>query len=254
MRALFPIATALLAACSGNDSATPAAASASAKPVTPAGAGACIDEFVQVYEQASDQAAPASAENLCFDREDAQGPPKFPGTSRKITLEYKQGDYLATEESAHWTLGNFDAKRRCTLAVLSRSKVTARVRGGVKESTRLENGKLERSADTGDDYGSSIPLGAGPVSLVASLASVGSLTAPAATEESTPFGVECTRVAPKSAGVSMCSVTQPRKCPSTRVMLPIEIRAPAPTGGTQIGKTTALRVGGVVDSASWVLP
>jgi hypothetical protein len=37
-------------------------------------------------------------------------------------------------------------------------------------------------------------------------------------------------------------------------MLPIEIRGPAPAGGTQIGKTTALRLGAVVDSNSWVTP
>jgi len=236
------ISCALLVACSPKNAAAPAASADQAA----AAGGQCIDEFVQVFEQTADVEAPASKENLCFDGADANGPPKFPGMSRKITLEYKQGDYLAVEESAHWTFGEFDAKRACTHAVLSRSKINAVKRGEVKESTRLVDGKLSRSADTGDNYGSSIPLGAGPPRA----------GVPAHfSEESTPFGVACTRLGVAAGpGVSMCSVSQPRTCASARVMLPIEIRTPAPTGGMQVGKTTALRVGAVVDSNQWVLP
>jgi hypothetical protein len=251
-RVTIAISCTLFVACSPKDTAAPVA-SADNKPA--AAGGQCIDEFVQVFEQTADAQAPASTENLCFDGADANGPPKFPGMSRKITLEYKQGDYLAVEESAHWTVGEFDAKRACTRAVLSRSKINALKRGEVKESTRLVDGKLSRSADTGDNYGSSIPLGAGPASAALLQAGIVPGASPQPSEESTPFGVACTRMGDAAGpGVSMCSVTQPRTCASARVMLPIEIRTPAATGGMQVGKTTALRVGAVVDSKQWVLP
>jgi len=249
-RVAIAMSCTLLAACAPKDAAAPAASADK-----PAASGQCIDEFVQVFEQTVELAAPASAENLCFDGADANGPPKFPGMSRKITLEYKQGDYLAVEESAHWTFGEFDAKRACTLAVLSRSKINAVKRGQVKESTRLVDGKLSRSADSGENYGSSIPLGAGPTSAALMRAGVVPGASAPASEESTPYGVTCTRVgAAAGPGVSMCSVSQPRTCPSSRVMLPIEIRTPAATGGMQVGKTTALRTGAVVDASQWVLP
>ena len=252
-RAAFVLCGTVLAACSGKDPGVSAAAQAPSASAKPTDAGECIDEFVQVFEQSTDQAAPASTENLCFDGADANGPPKFPSASRKITLEYRQGDYLATDERATWAIGDFDAKRRCTVAVLMHTKIVARNKGGVKESTRLDNGKLARSSATGEDYGSSIPLGAGPSQMMMMLA--GQSAATESKQESTAFGVDCTRAGPAAGqNVTMCSVTQPRKCASTRVLLPIDIRGPAATGGTQTGKTTALRVGKTVDPASWELP
>jgi hypothetical protein len=246
-RALWFTPFVLLAGCSGQDPA-PAMASEGAKPAT-ALDDACIEEFAQVFEQTSDQPVPASAENLCFEGAGREGPPAFPTTSRRVSIEYKDGDYLATEESAQWSIGDFDAGRRCMTAVLERTRITALRRGGERRSTRLQDGKLQRSEETGEDYGSAMLLGSGPGAVPLPPDGTTSST------ESTPFGVDCTRVAPANAsGVSLCSVSMPRKCAATRVMLPIQIDVPAPTGGRQVGRTVSLRTGSVVDPADWELP
>jgi len=241
-RASLPIAL-LLAACSGGD------AVAVSDKVAAAGGANCIDEFTQEFEETSDQPAPMPVENLCFDQNAAAGPPVYPASSRRVHLEYKNGDWYATQESAHWTFGDFDAKRRCTTALLSRTKVTAMRRGAQKESARLVDGKLARSATTGVDYGKSIPFGGGPGVVTDEASGL------SARVESTPFGVDCTRVKPPSGpGMDLCTVNIPRTCAASRVLLPIDVRVPDPVGGTRTGKTVSLRTGAIVDPNSWVMP
>lgn len=238
----------LLAACSGGDASAVGTAAVTDK-VAAAGGASCIEEFTQEFAETSDQPAPMPVENVCFDQAAAAGPPVYPASSRRVRVEYKNGDWFATQDSAHWTFGDFDAKRRCTTAVLTRTKITAMRRGKQKDSARLIDGKLSRSADTGVDYGKSIPFGAGPG--VVSQESPG-LTA---RDESTPFGVDCTRVKPATgAGMNLCTVNIPHSCGASRVLLPIDIQVPDPTGGTRTGKTLSLRTGAIVDPNSWVMP
>ena len=241
-RALVLIAT-LLAACSGGD------AVAVTDKVAAAGGAPCIDEFTQEFEETSDAPAPMPAQNLCFDKAAAAGPPVYPASSRRVRVEYKNGDWFATQESAHWTFGDFDAKRQCTTAILSKTKVTAVHRGKQKDSSRLIDGKLSRSADTGVDYGKSIPLGGGPGVVAEDASGLN------ARVESTPFGVDCTRVKPATGpGMNLCTVNIPRTCPASRVMMPIDVQVPDPVGGTRKGRTLSLRTGAVVDPDAWVVP
>ncbi len=207
----------------------------------------CLEQFVQEFTEVPAQEPPPPPAGICFDTP-AGGPPKYPARERKVRLEYDRGDYFAVQESATWTFGEEpDLARNCIVAKLERQKVVLIVQDGRKESTLTRDGTTQRSADTGESYGSRIAFGGGPSQLP-------TVAAPAADmiREDSPYGT-CLRSSGVMPGTSLCSVEQPLECNSRHQILPIEIRFPDAQGGTQIGRTTSL-VRGPVDHAGWVLP
>lgn len=231
---------ALLAACS-REQVSPGPA-----PQAAISQEGCIEQFVQEYEDRTEDAAPPPASGICFDGTPAEGPPKFPTSTRRVRLEYDRGDYFAVQERAVWTLSNEpDLQRHCVVATLERSKVVKLVQGGKTESTLTRGGNTLRSADTQEQYGSTIDLGAGPTEMPPA-----GNTAATFVREDSPYGA-CLRGA--SPGTSMCSLEQPRACKSAKVILPIDMSFPNAVGGTQVGRTTSLERARV-DKATWVLP
>lgn len=244
--AALMLALATLTACS-DEAPTQAAAPPAPTPAS-AAPGGCVETFVQRYEEAAADAAPADAQNICFEGS-PEGPPRYPTRSLAIRLDYDRGDYFVVQESADWAYDEEpDAARGCVVARLERTTVVKRVQGGVIESAMTRKGETLRSSTTGDQYGSRIRLGSGPVELP--------LVAPnPATEllrEESPYGT-CLRAHTVPMKSSSCTLEQPRECKSAKVMLPIEMRFPNAQGGTQVGRTTSLeRV--AANKSEWVLP
>jgi hypothetical protein len=241
--AAFILAFTTLTACSGEAPPQASAAPADAPPEN------CIETFVQRYEEAAADAAPAEAQNICFEGSSPEGPPKYPTRSLTIRLDYDRGDYFVVQESADWAYDEEpDVARGCVVARLERTTVIERVQGGVRESAMTKKGETLRSAVTGEQYGSRIRLGSGPAELP--------LVAPnPATEllrEESPYGT-CLRAHTVPMKSSSCTLEQPRECKSAKVMLPIEMRFPNAQGGTQVGRTTSLeRV--AANKSEWVVP
>ena len=239
------LAITTLTACSG-EAPTQASATASAD----AAPGNCIETFVQRYEEAAADAAPAEAQNICFEGSPPEGPPRYPTRSLSIRLEYDRGDHFVVQESADWAYGEEpDVARGCVIARLERTTVVERVQGGVTESAMTRRGETLRSAATGEQYGSRIRLGSGPGELP------GTLVPNPATEllrEESPYGT-CLRAHTVPMKSSSCTLEQPRECKSGKVLLPIEMRFPNAQGGTQVGRTTSLeRV--APNKSEWVVP
>jgi hypothetical protein len=241
------LALAALTACSGE--APPAAAA----PVVPADspAGNCIETFVQRYEEAAADAAPADAQSICFEGSSPEGPPKYPTRSLSIRLDYDRGDYFVVQESADWAYDDEpDVARGCVVARIEHTTVVKRVQGGVTESAMTRKGETLRSAVTGEQYGSRIRLGSGPGELPTSLVPLNPATQ--LLREDSPYGT-CLRAITAPLKSSSCTLEQPRECKSAQVMLPIEMRFPNAQGGTQVGRTTSLeRV--AADKSEWVVP
>lgn len=235
---------ALVSACS-ND--TPASTSPEAKTAAPVAAG-CIEEFAQEYEEVAEDPPRETPAGICFSEQSpADGPPKFPAMSRKVRIEYKHGDYFVTQESASWTFDETDAARGCVVAKLVRTRIVAISEGGKAESVRIQDGKTERSVDTGDQYRSSIALGS-------TFSDQEVVRGYRMSRESTPFGHDCMRATQEGGfNSSTCSFVQPHTCRSVKKMLPAEMRFPNTSGGVQVGRTTRFDVG-AVDPTGWVLP
>ena len=209
-------------------------------------ADGCIDHFVQVFESGAVD-VPVPPEGLCYDNASADGPPRFPSMFTRVRLEYDGGDYYAVQERASWLMQDGpDMARGCMVALLRKSKVIKRVVGGVTESSATDDGETLRSVDTGEQYGGRIDLGAGPVEMVGAAGPAGALV-----REQSPFG-NCLRGV--TANSSLCSLEQPRRCRSSQIIMPIEIRIPnALGGGTQIGRTTSFEHA-AIDKSTWELP
>lgn len=238
---------ALLGACSDSEPA-PARPGADAKPdAAKAAQPDCIDEFVQEFTEVADDPPRETPAGLCFAKgSPAEGPPKFPASSRKVRVEYEHGDYFVTQESASWTFDEADTAGGCMVAKLVKTKIVAISDGGKKESVRIQDGKTERSSETGDQYRSAIALGSG-------FSDGAAVPGYSVSRESTAFGHDCSRATQDATHTSMCSFVQPHTCRSVRVMLPAEIRTPNATHGVQVGRTTRFTTGGV-DKSTWVLP
>ena len=196
----------------------------------------CIDEFVQEYEEIAQDPPRETPAGICFtERSPPEGPPKYPAMGRKVRIEYQRGDYFVTQEAASWTFDEPDLARRCQVAKLVKVRIVAISEGGRGESVRIEDGRTQRSSETGDEYRSAIALGS-------SLSDQDVVPGYRISRESTSFGRECTR-ATSVAGIdtSTCSFVQPRTCRSVKVMLPAEMRFPNVTGGVQVGRTTSFQ-------------
>jgi len=243
---------ALFAACTDSETA-PAKPSADTsarhdrKAALPSEPG-CIDEFVQEFSEVAEDPPRPTLPGLCFAKNSPpEGPPKFPAMSRKIRIEYERGDYFVTQEAASWTIDEPATPGDCMVARLVKTRIVAISEGDKSESVQIEDGKVLRSADTGDQYRSAIALGSSPSDMDA-------VPGFRISRESTAFGHDCTRATQEGGfNSSTCSFVQPHRCRSVKKMLPAEIRTPNATGGVQVGRTTSFTTGGV-DKSSWVLP
>ena len=127
-------------------------------------------------------------------------------------------------------------------------RIVAISEGGRGESVRIEDGRTQRSSETGDQYRSAIRLGS-------TFSDLDVVPGYRMSRESTPFGHDCTRATQEGGfSASVCSFVQPHTCRSVKVMLPAETRTPNATGGVQVGRTTDFNAGAVVDKSAWVLP
>jgi hypothetical protein len=211
----------------------------------------CVDQFVQVYEESTPDVPPQDVNNMCFDSTPPAGPPRFPSRSRKVTLEYDNGDYYIVQESVSWWLGDPDLSRGCgTTPRLKHERIVEVRQGGVRESSKTEDGETKRSAQTGDQYGSGIHKGSGPGWMATTQLNMANNPVSEVLREESPFGT-CLRATVVNS--TICSLEQGRSCNSYKTMLPIEVRVPnALGGGTQVGRTTSLeRVR--PDRSGWVL-
>jgi hypothetical protein len=237
---------ALLAGCSRGE---PLTATSGANGNDPFAAD-CINEFVQEYAEVAEQPAGEIPAGLCFaEGSSPEGPPKYPTSSRHIRIEYRRGEYFATQDSASWTYDEEpDIARGCIVAKLVRTRIVAISEGGRVGSVHIEDGKLLRSSETGDDYSSSLGLGS-------AFSDRNVVPGYRMSVEATPFGLDCSRaVREGDVGTSICSFVQPHTCRSVRSMAPAELRLPNATGGAQIGRTTRFQTGAVTDQSTWVLP
>lgn len=232
-----------MSGCAGEVDGATATAAPAARP-EPAG---CIEEFVQEFAASAEDPPRDTPAGVCW-RDDPEGPPKFPAMSRKIRIEYQRGDYYVVQDTASWTFDEPDLQRQCHVAKMVRTRVVERVEGETRESVHVEEGEIKRSIVTGEQYGSSIALGS---PLTEEVEAPGLRIS----RESTPHAIDCIRAVQLGLHhASICAFAQPRRCASTRVLLPAEIRTPNATGGVQVGRTTRLSVGGVSDRSGWSLP
>jgi hypothetical protein len=235
---------ALLAACSESGSS-----SARANPSERPDQSGCIDEFVQEFEEVAEDPPRETPPGLCFaENSPPEGPPRFMAMSRKVRLEYRRGDFFVTQDSASWSIDEPQVEGGCLVARLVKIRVVAISEDGVSESVRIEDGRTQRSQDTGDQYRTRIRLGS-------TVSDQDVVPGYRISRESTPFGHDCTR-ATQEGGLdsSTCSFVQPHTCRSVKVMLPAEQRTPNTSGGVQVGRTTSFQSGAVVDKSTWVLP
>jgi len=234
----------MVTACSDE---APASSGSHANDTAPAASG-CIDEFAQEYEEVAEDPPRETPAGICFSEQaPANGPPKFPAMSRKVRLEYKHGDYFVTQESASWTFEETDAARGCLVAKLERTRIVAISEGGKGESVKIQDGRTQRSTDTGDQYRSSIRMGS-------SFSDKAVVPGYRMALESTSFGHDCMRATQEGGfNSSTCSFVQPHTCRSVKYMLPAEMRFPNASGGVQVGRTTSFATG-AVDPSTWVLP
>src|SRR4051794_2763570 len=108
-----------LVACADDE---PASARSRSRVEHPAGSD-CIDEFVQEFEEVAQDPPRETPPSLCFaEHSPADGPPKYPATSRKVRIEYQRGDYFVTQDRASWILDEPESAGGCLVAKLVRTR------------------------------------------------------------------------------------------------------------------------------------
>ena len=214
-------------------------------------APACFEEFVQEFE--ADDGGGVMRDVKPCNTGALGGPPPFPRSTVKIRIEYSGGDHFTEQVTRRWDLVPDGAG--CIHAELRVDRVLHLRVGGLDESARQVQGRLERSRDNGRDHASLFLFGARAKSPPPGA------DAPDARVESTPWGLDCLRYQPPVLpGVppgTACWAVMARRCPAALWIAPIDLRTPLSPTHSATQRTTALRTGAlgqVVDRSRWVLP